>query len=45
MSFEQGISMQPPIGVDQAVVDQVDEVIDGLTSGEIEVERDVTPVE
>ncbi len=45
MSFEQGISMQPPTGVDQAVVDQVNEVIDGLTSGEIEVERDVTPVE
>ncbi|MGK5171676.1 BMP family protein [Geodermatophilus sp. CPCC 205761] len=45
MSFEQGISMQPPTGVDQAVVDQVDEVIDGLTNGEIEVERDVTPVE
>jgi basic membrane protein A and related proteins len=45
MSFEQGISLQPPVGVDQAVVDQVNEVIDGLTSGEIEVERDVTPVE
>ncbi|MFW3172508.1 BMP family ABC transporter substrate-binding protein [Geodermatophilus sp. CPCC 206100] len=45
MSFEQGISLQPPAGVDQAVVDQVNEVIDGLTSGEIEVERDVTPVE
>ncbi|MGK5111716.1 BMP family protein [Geodermatophilus sp. CPCC 205506] len=45
MSFEQGISMQPPTGVDQTVVDQVDEVIDGLTNGEIEVERDVTPVE
>ncbi|MBB3086524.1 BMP family ABC transporter substrate-binding protein [Geodermatophilus sabuli] len=45
MTFEQGISLQPPVGVDQAVVDQVDEVIAGLSSGEIEVERDVTPVE
>jgi basic membrane protein A len=45
MSFEQGISLQPPAGVDQAVVDQVNEVVEGLTNGDIEVERDVTPVE
>lgn len=44
MTFEQGISLQPPANVDQAVVDQVNQVIEGLTSGEIEVERDVTPV-
>ncbi|MFC4694192.1 MULTISPECIES: BMP family protein [Geodermatophilus] len=45
MDYEQGISLQPPTNVDQAVVDQVDQVVEQLRSGEIEVERDVTPVE
>ncbi|MGY1785096.1 BMP family protein [Geodermatophilus sp. SYSU D00698] len=45
MDYEQGISLQPPTNVDQAVIDQVDQVVEQLRSGEIEVERDVTPVE
>jgi basic membrane protein A and related proteins len=45
MSYEQGISLQAPTNVDQAVIDQVDQVVEQLRSGEVEVERDVTPVE
>ncbi|MGY1619591.1 BMP family protein [Geodermatophilus sp. SYSU D00691] len=45
MDYEQGISLQTPTNVDQAVTDRVDEVVEQLRSGEIEVERDVTPVE
>src|SRR5688500_16563862 len=45
MSYEQGISLQEPQNVDQAVIDEVNTIVDGLSSGEIEVERDVTPVE
>jgi basic membrane protein A len=44
MSYEKGISLQEPKNVDQAVIDQVDEVVQKLASGDIEVERDVTPV-
>jgi basic membrane protein A len=45
MSYEQGISLQTPTNVDQAVTDQVNQVVEQLKSGEVEVERDVTPVE
>ncbi|PWW24050.1 basic membrane protein A [Geodermatophilus normandii] len=45
MDYEQGISLQPPTNVDQAVVDQVEQAVEQLRAGEIEVERDVTPVE
>ncbi|RFU18969.1 BMP family protein [Geodermatophilus marinus] len=45
MSYEQGIALQTPQNVDQAVIDQVDQVVEQLAAGEIEVERDVTPVE
>lgn len=45
MSYEQGISLQTPQNVDQAVIDEVDAIVEQLASGEIEVERDVTPVE
>jgi basic membrane protein A len=45
MSYEQGISLQAPTNVDQAVIDQVDQVVEQLRAGEVEVERDVTPVE
>ena len=45
MDYERGISLQPPQNVDQAVVDQVNQVVADLAAGEIEVERDVTPVE
>ena len=45
MSYEQGISLQEPSNVDQAVIDEVDQVVEDLKSGTIEVERDVTPVE
>jgi basic membrane protein A len=45
MSYEQGISLQEPQNVDQAVIDQVNDVVEQLAAGEIEVERDVTPVE
>jgi basic membrane protein A len=45
MSYEQGISLQTPQNVDQAVIDQVNQVVEQLAAGEIEVERDVTPVE
>jgi basic membrane protein A and related proteins len=31
--------------VDQAVIDEVNQVVEDLKSGTIEVERDVTPVE
>jgi basic membrane protein A len=44
MSYEQGISLQTPQNVDQAVIDQVDQVVEDLAAGDIEVERDVTPV-
>jgi basic membrane protein A len=45
MSYEQGISLQTPQNVDQAVIDEVNSVLEQLAAGEIEVERDVTPVE
>lgn len=45
MSYEQGISLQTPQNVDQAVIDEVNQVVEQLASGEIEVDRDVTPVE
>jgi basic membrane protein A and related proteins len=45
MSYEQGISLQEPTNVDQAVIDEVNQVVEDLKSGTIEVERDVTPVE
>jgi basic membrane protein A len=45
MSYEQGISLQEPQNVDQAVIDEVNQVVEQLAAGEIEVERDVTPVE
>ena len=45
MSYERGISLQEPTNVDQAVIDEVNEVVEQLAAGEIEVERDVTPVE
>jgi basic membrane protein A and related proteins len=45
MSYDQGISLQTPQNVDQAVIDEVDSVVEQLAAGEIEVERDVTPVE
>jgi basic membrane protein A len=45
MSYEQGISLQTPQNVDQAVIDEVNEVVEQLAAGDIEVERDVTPVE
>jgi basic membrane protein A and related proteins len=45
MSYEQGISLQTPQNVDQAVIDEVNAIVEQLAAGEIEVERDVTPVE
>jgi basic membrane protein A and related proteins len=45
MSYDQGISLQTPQNVDQAVVDEVNAIVEQLAAGEIEVERDVTPVE
>lgn len=45
MTYEQGISLQTPQNVDQAVIDEVNAVVEQLASGEIEVDRDVTPVE
>ena len=45
MTYEQGISLQEPTNVDQAVIDEVNQVVEDLKSGTIEVERDVTPVE
>ena len=45
MSYERGISLQEPTNVDQAVIDEVNAVVEQLAAGEIEVERDVTPVE
>jgi basic membrane protein A and related proteins len=44
MSYERGISLQTPQNVDQAVVDEVDAIVEQLAAGEIEVERDVTPI-
>jgi basic membrane protein A len=45
MDYEQGISLQAPSNVDQAVVDRVNQAVEQLRAGEVEVERDVTPVE
>jgi basic membrane protein A len=45
MSYEQGITLQTPKNVDQAVIDQVDQAVERLAAGEIDVKRDVTPVE
>jgi basic membrane protein A and related proteins len=44
MSYEQGISLQEPQNVDQAVVDEVNQIVADLAAGSIEVERDVTPI-
>jgi basic membrane protein A len=44
MDYDQGISVQAPANVDQAVTDQVDKAVEDLKSGAIEVERDVTPI-
>jgi len=44
MSYEKGISLQEPQNVDQAVTDQVNQVVEDLAAGTIEVERDVTPI-
>jgi basic membrane protein A and related proteins len=44
MSYEQGISLQEPQNVDQAVIDEVNQVVEDLAAGTIEVERDVTPI-
>jgi basic membrane protein A and related proteins len=44
MNYERGISLQEPQNVDQAVIDEVNRVVEQLKSGEIEVKRDVTPV-
>ena len=44
MSYDQGISLQTPQNVDQPVIDQVDQIVEDLAAGDIEVERDVTPV-
>jgi basic membrane protein A len=45
MDYERGISLQTPQNVDQAVIDEVNAIVEQLAAGEIEVERDVTPVE
>lgn len=45
MTFEQGISVQPPANVDQEVVDLVNQAVEDIRSGAIEVVRDVSPVE
>lgn len=45
MDFDNGISVQAPSNVDQAVTDPVDAAVEGIRSGEIEVARDVSPVE
>lgn len=45
MNYERGISLQEPANVDQSVIDEVNQVVEDLKSGAIEVERDVTPVE
>lgn len=45
MDYERGISLQTPQNVDPAVIAEVEQVVGQLASGEIEVERDVTPVE
>ena len=45
MTYEQGISLQEPQNVDQAVIDEVNAVVEQLAAGEIEVERNVDPVE
>ncbi|MDQ3732440.1 MAG: BMP family protein [Actinomycetota bacterium] len=45
MSFEQGISMQAPANVDQAVVDLLNQTVEDIRNGEIDVVRDVSPVE
>ncbi len=45
MTYEQGISLQEPQNVDQAVIDQINEIVEQLASGELEVERNVDPVE
>jgi len=44
MSYEQGISLQEPQNVDQAVADEVNQIVADLAAGTIEVERDVTPI-
>ncbi|MGY1718953.1 BMP family ABC transporter substrate-binding protein [Blastococcus sp. SYSU DS0552] len=45
MTYDQGISLQDPQNVDPAALDQVNAVLEQLAAGEIEVDRDVTPVE
>lgn len=45
MTFDQGISVQPPANVDPEVVDLVEQTVEDIRSGDIEVVRDVSPVE
>jgi basic membrane protein A and related proteins len=45
MDYEQGISVQPPANVDQAVSDQVTKAVEDIKSGAVTVERDVTPIQ
>ncbi|MGY1826880.1 MULTISPECIES: BMP family ABC transporter substrate-binding protein [unclassified Blastococcus] len=45
MTYDQGISLQDPQNVDPAVLEQVNTVLEQLSAGEVEVDRDVTPVE
>jgi basic membrane protein A and related proteins len=45
MDYDQGISVQPPANVDQAVTDRVNKAVEDIKSGAVAVERDVTPVQ
>lgn len=45
MDYDQGISVQPPANVGQAVTDQVNKAVEDIKSGAVTVERDVTPVQ
>jgi basic membrane protein A len=44
MTYDKGISLQPPANVDRAVADKVNKAVADLKSGAIKVKRDVTPV-
>lgn len=45
MTYDRGIAVQPPTNVDQEVVDLVNQTLQDMSDGAIEVVRDVTPVE
>lgn len=45
MTFGHGISMQPPANVDQTAIDKMNQAVEDVKSGKIEVKRDVTPVQ